>query len=260
MSNYTETSNFTALTTAHAVINGAAFDVEFGNIATAIASKLDNLNTGYTGPFVMNSAAGQVTLTINAAASQYGLSITGASSAGTSFGALVNAGTNSSDVNALFQNQAATQKFLEIFGDGGVVLGAATGGDQGLGSINATTYFAGGSANPIYSGAPVNAPNASYQFALSDNGKTVSRTGGAGTTTYTIPSNATTALPQGAMIQLTVFPGVSTVTTVTPASGVTLIWLPTGATGSRTLATAGAVATLFQPFANTWYIWGAGIS
>jgi hypothetical protein len=42
MSNYTPTTSFTALTTAHAVINGAPFDTEFANIATAIATKVDS--------------------------------------------------------------------------------------------------------------------------------------------------------------------------------------------------------------------------
>lgn len=105
MSNYTETTNFTALTTAHAVINGAAFDLEYGNVATAIASKLDNLTAGYTGPFKMNAAAGQVTLTLNGAA-----------------------GFSALQVNVT-----------------GVQVGAPTGGDQGLGTINvAGGYYVNG--------------------------------------------------------------------------------------------------------------------
>jgi hypothetical protein len=106
MSNYTETTNFTALTTAEAIINGAAFDLEYGNIATAIATKFDNLTAGYTGPFTMNTSGSSVTLTITGTAGTSALQVTGS----------------------------------------GVQLGAPTGGDQGTGTLNVSGgYYVNGS-------------------------------------------------------------------------------------------------------------------
>ena len=96
MSNYTETTNFTALTTAQAVINGAAFDLEYGNIATAIATKFDNLSAGYTGPFKLLTSGAAVTLTVTGTAGTSAVVVTGS----------------------------------------GVQLGAPTGGEQGPGTLN----------------------------------------------------------------------------------------------------------------------------
>lgn len=105
MSNYSQTTNFTALTTAHAVINGAAFDLEYGNVSTAITSKFDNLGGGYTGPFTMNAAAATTTLTVNG--------VTGYSA-------------------------------LKVL-TAGIQVGAPTGGETGVGTINvAGGYYVNG--------------------------------------------------------------------------------------------------------------------
>ena len=144
MSNYVQTTNFTALTTAQAVINGAAMDLEYGNVATAIASKFDNLAGGYTGPFKMNAASSNITLTVNGAASQYSQLIQANTGAGTSFGLQINGGTNNTDIGLLIQNAAASSIFLSVYGDGGVTVGSPTGASQGIGTINATGYYTNG--------------------------------------------------------------------------------------------------------------------
>jgi hypothetical protein len=148
MSNYTETTNFTALTSVHAVINGAALDLEYGNIATAIATKFDNLNTGYAGPFVMTAGTGS-TLTVNGVAASYAATFVSSSTAGQGLGVYIRAGTNSSDYSLIVQNQAANTNYFRVYGDGGVVVGAPTGGDQGVGTVNATGYYLNGAALPV---------------------------------------------------------------------------------------------------------------
>ncbi len=59
-------------------------------------------------------------LTLNAVANSYGLTISGPSGAGTSFGVAVGAGTNSADFAAKFQTQALVD-ILKLRGDGQLI-------------------------------------------------------------------------------------------------------------------------------------------
>ena len=79
--------------------------------------------SGTTATFTANST----TVTINSAArgidvigknSYYGLSVTGGSGTGTSFGAVISAGTNSSDVSFSVFNKAETVNYFQVRGDG----------------------------------------------------------------------------------------------------------------------------------------------
>lgn len=70
----------------------------------------------------------------------------GSSTASNSFGPVVQAGTNASDRNILFVNAANSVNFAQIVGDGSVVIGAASGGAQGGGTINAQGIFVNGVA------------------------------------------------------------------------------------------------------------------
>jgi len=67
MSNYVQTNNFTQLTNAHAVVNGAAFDTEFGNIASAIATKGNNVSGSFTGTLsgMSSGTTGPINYNIN---------------------------------------------------------------------------------------------------------------------------------------------------------------------------------------------------
>lgn len=177
MSNYTQTTNFTALTAANAVINGAAFDLEYGNVATSITSKFDNIAGGYPGPFIMNFAATKTTLTIFGAANSDTLQITGNSTTNESFGISISAGTSVTDSPLFVNNQSNSQALLQVRGDGSVVLGSATGGAQGLGSINASAVYVNG-ASLLSSGTftgtltgCTTAPTATFSYTIS--GKTV---------------------------------------------------------------------------------------
>lgn len=70
--------------------------------------------------------------------------ITG-TAAGFSSGLYIQAGTNASDAALLINNAADSVTLLELYGDGGMVLNSATGGDKGVGTINDTGgYYVNG--------------------------------------------------------------------------------------------------------------------
>lgn len=101
----------------------------------------------WTGDHTFTPGSG-IGVTVNGVNSSYAEKIVGASGTGTSLGLEVFAGTNSSDFATLIKDQTNTTNYVRVFGDGGVVLGAATSGDQGLGTINATQMFIQGVGVP----------------------------------------------------------------------------------------------------------------
>lgn len=86
-------------------------------------------NAGFTAAAV----AGATTAQIAGASAQWALVLTNAGA--TSKGVLVEAGTGSGDYSQLWQNSSGTT-LMSLFGDGGLTLGAPTGGDKGAGTIN----------------------------------------------------------------------------------------------------------------------------
>jgi len=120
MSNYSQTTFFTPKDTLPATdpnktIFGAAYDVEFGNVATAISSKPDNLTV----------------------ASFLNVNVTG----------------NGLPANGIYLPSANALGFTSntvlratIATNGGLFMAGATGGSQGAGTINATGLFVNGVA------------------------------------------------------------------------------------------------------------------
>jgi hypothetical protein len=101
-----------------------------------------------TGHWTFNAPSGGTGATIAAvgSAGYNAITATGSSTSGQSYGLKVAGGTTSADYALSVVNQANTQNYLQVYGDGGVVLGSATGGDQGLGSINASAVYVNGVA------------------------------------------------------------------------------------------------------------------
>lgn len=62
---------------------------------------------------------------------------TAGATTGQSFGVTINAGTNSSDVALNIGNAAGSAAYVRVAGDGGVQVGSPSGGDPGLGKLNA---------------------------------------------------------------------------------------------------------------------------
>jgi hypothetical protein len=135
----------------------------------------------------------------------------------------------------------------------GVTVGSPTGGDQGTGTLNATGLFVNG--GPVYSGIPQNMQAGSYTLVISDNGKHIAGFT-AGAFTWTIPSNASVPFPIGATVT---FLSEGSVAKTIAITSDTLIFSPSGSTGSRTLAVNG-IATAIKFSATAWLISGSGLT
>jgi hypothetical protein len=86
-----------------------------------------------------------IALAVVSRSSGEGLTVNGQNVTGLSHGLTVIAGTNASDANTGWNNASGSQLGF-IAGDGGLVMGTPTGGDQGLGTINAGAMFVNGVA------------------------------------------------------------------------------------------------------------------
>ncbi len=91
----------------------------------------------WTGAHIFTPGSG-VAITVNKIAGSNGLVINGTTS---ETGLVVLNGNASSNFCSIFANSADNTNFLLIYGDGGIQVGAATGGDPGLGKINAAGGF-----------------------------------------------------------------------------------------------------------------------
>ena len=83
------------------------------------------------GPVSLAATPGQITLTINGAASQFAEKVLGSSTNGQSFGTEIFAGTTAADIGLYVANQANSSIFLSLAGDG-------------HGQIGPTSWTAGG--------------------------------------------------------------------------------------------------------------------
>jgi hypothetical protein len=130
-------------------INGSASTFMRSDAAPALSQ---SIAPTMTGNWTYTPASG-IGLTVNGVAGSNTAIFSASTSTGNSLGPAVTAGTNSSDRNMLWANAANTSNYAEIFGDGGLVLGAPTGGDKGLGTLNATGVFINNVAASVAVGA-----------------------------------------------------------------------------------------------------------
>lgn len=114
-------------------------------VHTFTAKPVMNGGLTVTGSGVTMTAASGVVLAVTGVTGQNAATITAPNTSNTSFGLVVQGGTSTSDY-ALNVLGGAGVAFLKIFGDGGVVVNSPTGGDKGLGTINATGLFVNGVA------------------------------------------------------------------------------------------------------------------
>lgn len=99
---------------------------------------------------------------------------------------------------------------------------------------------------------------ASTTLVLSDRSRGVLPTMSAAGQTVTIPLNSTAAFPLGTTITI-VNNGGQTFTLVGASAGVTLLWLPSAASGTRTFP-AYSIATIWKWGTDFWVITGSGIT
>lgn len=125
-------------------------------LGSSAAGTSVNLVTANTVREQINSAGN---VTISAPASGTAITVNGATNSQTAafnssttlnqgFGVSIRAGTSSTDTALNIQNAANTTPLMLIYGDGGVTVGGASGGDKGYGAVNALNYFANPTAGP----------------------------------------------------------------------------------------------------------------
>ena len=130
----------------------------------------------------------------------------------------------------------------------------------GFTALNAGTTVpdSGGTAWPVgYAGVPQNGQTGAYTLVLSDANKHIYYTG-ASSVALTIPANASVAYPIGTV--LTFVNDASAAVSITIAINTdVLVWSPSGATGTRTLAQYGRAVA--QKVASArWLISGTGLT
>jgi hypothetical protein len=85
-------------------------------------------------------------LTLQGINSNYVEVVTGGSGTGVSYGLRINAGTNATDAALLVANQTGATSYFAVYGDGGINVGSPTGGDKGVGTLNAAGLYVNGVA------------------------------------------------------------------------------------------------------------------
>lgn len=125
------------------------------------------------------------------------------------------------------------------------------------GADGTTMTFPAASASVGYINIPQNSQSAAYTTVLADQGKHILHPAAdTNARTFTIDSNANVAYPVGTAI--TFINETANVVTIAITSD-TLVWSPSGSTGSRSLAQWG-VATAVKKTTTSWVITGTGLS
>jgi hypothetical protein len=241
-----------------ATITGAAL----GDFGLAVAAggvlRLGYLNgsltalaiNGTTGAVSINAPSTGTAFTANAVANNYSASFLSPNTLNQSFGPNIQAGTSSSDTALRIISASGALNYVLVFGDGGVVLGAPTGGstDRGVGTLNAQALFVNGAAvltvgSAITSVAgtanQVGAATVSGAVTVSLPG-TVIFPGSAQTPPSVVAFNASAMAVNCALSNVFTSTFTGNVTTAptmsTPGDGQTINWFITqDGTGSRTM-------------------------
>lgn len=196
-----------------------------------------------SGNFTFAASGSGDCVTVNGLSGANAMRLNGGATSGQSFGLSIVAGTTSVDRALTIFNQAASTQLFSIQGDGGVVVAGATGGTQGLGTINATGMFVNG--GQLFFGVP---QSASTTAAVSDVGKCIVATG-----SITVPNSTFAAGNVFSVYNNSASP-------ITITAGVTTMRLGgTATTGSRTLAQRG-MATVWFVSGTECVVSGSGVT
>jgi hypothetical protein len=214
--------------------SGAATLVIYDRTNTTARLVLNN-----SGNFVINAPASGSAFTVTGVAGSAALTAVGSATSGQSLGVAVAAGTTPADSALLILNQAQTQTYFQVRGDG-IVRAVDDGG---------TLQIVG------WRGTPINTQSSNYVLALSDRGKAVVLNGSTGQT-VTVNNGVFSA---GDVVTIIASNSTNTYTIV-QGTGMSLFWAGNGVTsGNRTLSSIGVATIVFQ-LGNVGIITGSGLS
>lgn len=199
----------------------------------------------------LNAVAGNPAAVVTGSTGAFAFQVSGNNSAGGN-GADIRGGTSGSDYCVFFRSSALASLGY-VAGDGSVVLGNPSGGAEGLGTINVATGISI-NGNPVYSGIPQTSISASYTTVLGDANKHI-LCGGGSAKTVTLAANSSVPYPIGTAITVVNAGG----GVVTLSCSDTILFAPSGSTGSRTFA-ATASGTLLKITSVEWLLTGVGVT
>jgi hypothetical protein len=222
-------------------VNGAGTGLTVANNATISgALTVSTGGSSIKGGLTIATPASGTALTVNGVASSFAAGFVGPNSTGVSFGAFVQAGTNSSDKSFQVANASAGSTYFLVRGDG-----LTQAMDDG-GTLQAVGWR----------GTPMNTQSGtSYTLALSDRGKAVYFNGGSAAT-CTVPANVLSA---GDVV--TVIANVTGGLTIAQGASLSLFWAngTSPSASNRTLSTLG-IATIEFLSDTSAIITGSGLS
>jgi hypothetical protein len=194
-------------------------------------------------------------------------------------GTSTNSGNNYSVTTTLpftaYANGVSVEFFVNATNTGAVTLnlnslGAKTVVNADGSTILSGTWILGQPVSVVYNGGqfyqtvpsntrdiPQNIQNATYTTVLLDDGKHIYHSDG-NAYTWTIAANASVAYNLGATLTFVNDASAAVNITIAIASD-TLVWIPTGGTGSRTLAQYGR-ATALKVASTRWWLSGVGLT
>lgn len=219
------------------IYQSAANNIDFGILGT----NAGNINSSRN--WTISAPSSGATLTLTGPSGNRALTIQGNTTAGNSLGFNMNAGTNATDQSFVISNAGATQQYMLLDGAGSLLLGGATGGVQGLGTLNSLGIYILG--NQLFFGSPA---SASTTAAVTDVGKTINAAGNIAI------NNA--IFSQGHWVQIYN----NTAASITINGTITTMRLAASATtGNRTLAARGLAYIWFEG-STECIVSGAGVS
>jgi len=230
-------------------VNGTAVTFMTSDSAPALSQ---SITPTWTAAHTFTPSSAVTAVTINAAVNAIGAALVGGTNtvntylltlatgqgSGFSSGLAVSAGTTSGDSALLVRNAATSTIFFEVFGDGEIMFTPPTSASQ-----QATNFYQVGMMDiPLHT---TNTP------VFQDRGKFINATNN-----VTIAANSSVAWPIGTTMLIFADAGSPITITVTTD---TLLWIPSGTTGVRTLA-INSLATIYKFSATEWLIWGFGLT